>query len=72
MITTMQSKLMIKSPHCPDRKEFLQIIATIQKLSLFSEDDAIVQSYAYHVARIIDQNFADKSRQTISDYFQRL
>ena len=47
--------------------ELLQIIATMQKLSLFSKDDAIVQSYAYHVARIIDQNLADKSRQITRD-----
>ena len=29
----------------------------MQKLSLFSKDGAIVQSYANHVARIIDQHF---------------
>ena len=34
--------------------EFLQIIDTMQKLSLFSKDGAIVQSYANHVARIIE------------------
>ena len=43
--------------------ELLQIIKTMQKFSLFSKDDAIVQSYANHAARIIDQHFAEKSRQ---------
>ena len=45
-------------------KELLQIIETMQKFSLFSKDGAIVQSYANHVACIIDQHFAEKSRQT--------
>ena len=43
--------------------ELLQIIETMQKLLLFSKHDAIVQSYANHVARIIDQHFTEKSRQ---------
>ena len=43
--------------------ELLQIIKTMQKFSLLSKDGAIVQSYANHVARIIDQHFAEKSRQ---------
>ena len=43
--------------------KLLQIIKTMQKFSLFSKDGAIVQSYANHVARIIDQHFAEKSRQ---------
>ena len=43
--------------------KLLQIIETMQKFSLFSKDGAIVQSYANHVARIIDQHFAEKSRQ---------
>ena len=43
--------------------ELLQIIKTMQKFSLFSKDGAIVQSYANYVARIIDQHFAEKSRQ---------
>ena len=55
---------------CPDRKEILEIIETTQKFSLFSTDGAIVSSYANHVAFIIDQNFAEKSKQTtITDYF---
>ena len=44
-------------------KRALEIIKTMQKLSLFSKDGAIVQSYANHLARIIDQHFAEKSRQ---------
>ena len=47
---------------CPHRNELLQIIETMQKFSLFSKDGAIFQSYANDVARIIDQNFAEKSR----------
>ena len=43
--------------------KLLQIIETMQKFSLFSKDGAIVQSYANHVARIIDQHFTEKSRQ---------
>ena len=43
--------------------ELLQIIKTMQKFSLFSKDGAIVQSYANHVAHIIDQHFPEKSRQ---------
>ena len=59
--------------YCPDRNEPLLIIQTMRKLSLFSKDGAIVQSYANHAARIIDQHFAEKSRQTtIRDYFQNL
>ena len=59
--------------YCPDRNELLQIIETMQKFSLFSKDGTIVQSYANHVAGIIDQHFAEKSRQTtIRDYFQSL
>ena len=50
--------------YCPDRNELLQIIKTMQKFSLFSKDGAIVQSYANHVACIIDQYFAEKSMQT--------
>ena len=47
-----------------------QIIETMQKFSLFSKDGEIVQSYANHVACIIDQHFEEKSRQTtIRDYF---
>ena len=45
----------------------------MQKLSLFSNDGAMVQSYVNHIAHIIDQHFAEKSRQTtIRDYFQSL
>ena len=43
--------------------ELLQISEIMQKFSLFSKDDAIVQSYSNRVARIIDQHFAEKSRQ---------
>ena len=56
--------------YCPDRNELLQIIETMQKFSLFSKDGAIVQSYANHVAYIIDQHFAEKSRQTTEINFQ--
>ena len=45
--------------YCPDRKEILQIIETMQKFSLLLKDGAI----ANHVARIIDQHFAKKSTQ---------
>ena len=59
--------------YCLDSNEFLQIIKTMQKFSLSSKDGAIAQSYANHVARIIDQHFAEKSRQTtVRDYFQGL
>ena len=43
--------------------KLLQITETRQKFLLFSKDDAIVQSYLNHVAHIIDQHFAEKSRQ---------
>ena len=44
--------------------KLLQIIETMQNFSLFSKDDAIVQqSSANQVARIINQHFAEKSRQ---------
>ena len=47
------------------------LIETMQRFSLFSKDGAIFHSYSNHVARIIDQHFAEKSRQlTIRDYFQ--
>ena len=46
--------------YCPDRNELLQIIVTMQKLSLFSKNGTIVQSYASHVARIIDQHFTEE------------
>ena len=50
--------------------ELLQINETMQKFSLLSKDGAIVQSYANHVACIIDQHFSEKSRQTtVRDYF---
>ena len=39
------------------------LIEKIRKLLLFSKDGAIGHSYANHVARIIDQHFAEKSRQ---------
>ena len=56
--------------YCPDRKENLQIIEIMQKFWLFLIDGAIVESYANHVACIIDQHFAEKSSQTtIRDYF---
>ena len=39
------------------------------KIQLFSKDGTIIQSYANHVARIIDLHFVKKSRQaTIRDY----
>ena len=51
-------------------KKVLKIIGTMQKLSCFSKDGAIVQSYANHVACIIDQHFAEKIRQaTVRDCF---
>ena len=54
--------------YCPDRNELLQIIVIMQTISYFSKDCAIVQSYANHVTRIIDQHIADKSaRPTIRD-----
>ena len=34
--------------YCLDRNELLQVIETMQKFSLFSEDGAIVQSYENH------------------------
>ena len=37
----------------------------MKKFSLFSKNGAIAQSYVNHAARIIDQTFAEKSRQTI-------
>ena len=43
--------------------ELLQIIESMKKFSLFSKDVASVQSYTNHIARIIDQHFAEKSRQ---------
>ena len=56
--------------YCPDRKENLQIIEIMQKFWLFLIDGAIVESYANHVACIIDQHFVEKSSQTtIRDYF---
>ena len=59
--------------YCPDRKELFQIIKAMQKFYLFAKDSAIVQSYANHIARIIDQHFAEKSRQTtIRDYCHSL
>ena len=50
---------------CRDRNELFQIIKTMEKFSLFSKNGAIAQSYVNHAARIIDQTFAEKSRQTI-------
>ena len=35
--------------YCLDRNGLLQIIETMQKFSLFSKDDVIVQSYTNHV-----------------------
>ena len=50
--------------YCPDRNKLWQITEARQTFSLFSKDGAIVQSYANHVARIIDQHFSEKSGQT--------
>ena len=50
---------------CRDRNELFQIIKTMEKFSLFSKNGANAQSYVNHAARIIDQTFAEKSRQTI-------
>ena len=73
MITAMLSKLKINLYIAPDRNELLQIIETMQKFSLFSKDGAVVQSHVNHAARIIEQHFAEKSRQTtIRDYFRSL
>ena len=47
--------------YCRDRDEHLQIIETIIKSSLLSKDGAIVQFYANHVARKIDQHFVEKA-----------
>ena len=59
--------------YCTDRNKLLPFIRTTQKFSLFSRHRAIVQSYLNHAACIIDQHFADKSRQTtIRGYFQSL
>ena len=35
----------------------------MQKFLLFSKDGAIVQSYPNHVNHVIDQHFAEKSKQ---------
>ena len=37
--------------YCPGRNELLQIIETMQMFSLFSQDHAIVQSYAEKQAK---------------------
>ena len=49
--------------------ELLQIIKSMQKFSLFSKYGTIVQSYANHVAPIVDQHFAEKNRQTANRYY---
>ena len=36
-----------------NRNKLLQIVESMQKFSLFSKDDAVVRSYANHVATII-------------------
>ena len=41
----------------------MNLCIALQKFSLFSKDSAIVQSYANHVACIIDQHFTENSRQ---------
>ena len=43
--------------------KLLQIVKTMQKFSLLPKDDAIIQSYANHVARMIHEHYAEKSRQ---------
>ena len=81
---SIQTKVLIckktedEPAYCPDRNGLLEIIETMQKFFLFSNDSAIVYSQENHVARIIDQRFAEKSRHTTSrDYipirdYQRL
>ena len=59
--------------YCPNKNELLQIIKAKQKLFLFSKDGGLAQCDANHVVHIIDQHFAEKSRQTtIRDYYQSL
>ena len=50
-----------KLDYCPDRKELLQIIETIQIFSLFSNNGALVQTCSNYLTRIIDQHVVEKS-----------
>ena len=59
--TMMQLKVKVNQCITP-QKQALKIIKTMQKFSLFSKHGAIVQSYVNHVAYIINQHFAEKSR----------
>ena len=43
---------------CPDRNELLKMVEMMKQFSLFTNDGEMVQSYANHVGRIIDQYFA--------------
>ena len=55
-----------RSSSCTD-----SLIETMQRFSSFSKDGAMFHSYSNHAAHIIDQHFAEKSRQlTIRYYFQ--
>ena len=72
MITTMQSKLKMNLCIAPTETSHRKL-SRLCKNYLFSKDDAIVQSYANHDARIIDQHLAEESRQTaIRVYFRSL
>ena len=39
---------------CPDRNELLQVMKTFQRLSLFTDKDDTIQSYANHIGGQID------------------
>ena len=50
---------------CPDRNELLQMVEMMKQFSLYTNDGEMIQTYAKHVGRIIDQHFAQAKKQTI-------
>ena len=57
---------------CPDKNKMLQVIETLQRLSLFRDKRDTIQSYAIRFESQVDQHFAKKKKQaSIRDFLNK-
>ena len=57
---------------CPDKNKMLQVIETLQRLSLFRDKGDTIQSYAIRFESQVDQHFAKKKKQaSIRDFLNK-
>ena len=57
---------------CLDKNKMLQVIETLQRLSLFRDKRDTIQSYAIRFESQVDQHFAKKKKQaSIRDFLNK-